>query len=51
LRIVGRRPPQQLRDRIGSALMHRGANRHLHGFQIQLTALAAVMENPLELLF
>jgi hypothetical protein len=51
MRIIRRRPPQQLRDRIGSALMHGGANGHLYGFQIQLTALAAVEENPLELLF
>jgi hypothetical protein len=27
-----------------------GANRHLYGFQIQLAALASVVENPLELL-
>jgi hypothetical protein len=30
--------------------MNRGANRHLYGFQIQLPALAAVVEDPLELL-
>jgi hypothetical protein len=50
MRIVWRLAPQQLGDRVGSALMDSRANRHLHGFQIQLAALASVVEDPLELL-
>jgi len=30
--------------------MDGGANRHLHGFQIQSAALMALVEDPLELL-
>jgi hypothetical protein len=33
---------QQLGDGIGAGLMHRGANRHLHGLQIQLAGAVPI---------
>jgi hypothetical protein len=41
---------QQLCNSVGASLMDRGANCHLDGLQIQLTGLAPVGEDALELL-
>ena len=50
LLLVRRLPPQQFCDCVSSGLMDGGANRHLHGFQVQLATLVALVEDPLELL-
>jgi hypothetical protein len=40
---------QQLGDSVGAGLMDRGANRHLHGFQIQLAGAVPISKDSLEL--
>jgi len=48
--IVGRIKSQSLGDGIGAGLMDRGANRHLHGLQIQLAGASPIGKDSLELL-
>jgi hypothetical protein len=47
---VRRVKSQQLSESGRTSLMDGRANRHLHGFQIQLAGFAPVGEDPLELL-
>lgn len=42
---------QQLGDRIGTGLMDRGANRHLHSLQIQLAGAMAIGKDSVKLMF
>jgi hypothetical protein len=41
---------QQLSDGIGTGLMDRGANRHLHGLQIQLAGAVPIGKDSLKLM-
>jgi len=41
---------QQFGDRIGTGLMHRGANRHLHRLQIHLAGAVPIGKDSLELM-
>jgi hypothetical protein len=47
---VRRIKSQQLGDRISTGLMDRGANRRLHGFQIQLAGAVPIGKDSLELM-
>jgi hypothetical protein len=47
---VRRIKSQKLGDGIGAGLMNRGANRHLHGLQIQLACAAPIGKDSLQLM-
>jgi hypothetical protein len=48
--IVGRLKSQQLGDGIGTGLMDRGTNRHLHSLQIQVAGAVPIGKDSLELM-